>query len=114
MNQETSNVPSGAAVACSALLDRIIQRLEPRIADLGDSKAAWDIKMLIRVARYEKRQLEMCDKMLTKSGVPEWVEKSGESAPGNSTPCRLEWYLARRKDIAPYEIDQQLQRDLAV
>jgi hypothetical protein len=52
--------------------------------------------------------------MLTKAGVPEWVINSdSDGVPGNSVPCRLKWYLARRKDVKPGEIDQRLQRDMS-
>ncbi len=59
------------------------------------------------------RRLQMCDQMLTDAGVPEWVMNSeNESVPANSTPARLRWYLARRKDVKPSEIDQTLQREM--
>lgn len=40
-------------------------------------------------------------KLLTTAGVPEWVEVGG--MPGNSLPHRLEWLLARRKDVSAVE-----------
>lgn len=59
---------------------------------------------------YLERQMEMCDQMLTASGVPEWVMNlDANGVPANSLPSRLKWYLARRKDVAAGEIDQELQ-----
>jgi len=58
---------------------------------------------------YLERQMEMCDQMLTASGVPEWVMNlDANGVPANSLPSRLKWYLARRKDVAAGEIDQEL------
>ena len=59
---------------------------------------------------YLEKQLTICDQMLTEQGVPEWVMLSDSNGvPANSVPFRLKWYLARRKDVAEGEIDQQLQ-----
>ena len=59
------------------------------------------------------RRLQMCDQMLTDAGVPEWVMNTeNESVPANSTPARLRWYLARRKNVKAAEIDQKLQREM--
>lgn len=64
-------------------------------------------------ANYIERQLAMCDQMLTEQGVPEWVMLSDSNGvPANSVPCRLKWYLARRKNVAAGEIDQQLQDEI--
>lgn len=61
----------------------------------------------------DAKRLRMCDQMLTDAGVPEWVINSdGESVPSNSTPERLRWYLARRKDVKRSETDQKLQREM--
>ena len=58
-------------------------------------------------------RLRRCDEMLTLAGVPEWVMNSeNDGVPANSTPDRLRWYLARRKDIKPGETDQTLQREM--
>lgn len=65
------------------------------------------------VLRYKARQLDMCSQMLNMQGVPEWVMlESGNGVPSNATPCRLKWYLARRKDVADCEIDQELRREM--
>jgi len=59
---------------------------------------------------YLEKQLTICDQMLTEQGVPEWVMLADSNGvPANSVPSRLKWYLARRKDVAVGEIDQQLQ-----
>ena len=61
-----------------------------------------------------KRQLEVIDQMLTDAGVPEWVMvMRSDGVPANSVPCRLEWYLARRKNVKASEIDKDLQREMA-
>jgi len=63
--------------------------------------------------RQTEDRLRRCDEMLTAAGVPEWVMNSeNDNVPANSTPARLRWYLARRKDIKPGEVDQQLQREM--
>lgn len=62
--------------------------------------------------RYEARQLDMCDKMLTDAGVPEWVSTADSCVPGNSTPCRLRWFLARRKDVSESEAEPKLQLEM--
>jgi len=65
-------------------------------------------------ARQNERQLQECDQMLTEAGVPEWVLNcANEPVPANSTPQRLKWYLARRKNVSKWEIDRKLQRDMA-
>lgn len=63
--------------------------------------------------RHFRWQLEQCDQMLTDAGVPEWVENSNcNGVPGNSTPERLKWYLARRKDVKPGETDRKLAKEM--
>lgn len=53
---------------------------------------------------YKAKQLEMCKDMLDAAGVPEWVYlERNKGVPSNSTPCRLHWYLARRKDVTKKE-----------
>ena len=60
----------------------------------------------------ERRLTEICA-MLDDAGVPEWVENnSHRGVPSNSAVQRLKWYLARRKNVAPHEIDQKLQREM--
>lgn len=105
------NVEAGFGAA--TLLDRVIARLD-EAEKTGAAAVAFQRGYIIKIARHYQKQLAMCDEMLTKAGVPEWTEKVGESVPGNSVPCRLEWYLNRRKNVASYEIDQKLQSDLAV
>lgn len=75
------------------------------------SRSASPLELL--VLRYKARQLKLCDDLLTHAGVPEWVMLTGnDGVPSNSTPCRLNWYLMRRKDVAPTEIDQELLKDM--
>lgn len=65
--------------------------------------------------RYKSRQLEMCGKLLDEAGVPEWVMNSyTETVPANAVPCRLKWYLTRRKNVSSGEIDDELQRDMGM
>jgi len=67
------------------------------------------LRMLQLQMAYYRRQMERCDDLLTKAGVPEWVENTdSDGVPGNSIPERLKWYLARRKDVKPSEIDKTL------
>jgi hypothetical protein len=62
-----------------------------------------------------ERRLTECDQMLTDAGVPEWVMNTGcDGVPSNSVVARLKWYLARRKNVAVREIDQNLQREMKV
>ncbi|HRA67717.1 MAG TPA: hypothetical protein PL187_16940 [Caldilinea sp.] len=75
--------------------------------------AGWAARLQELKHRQTEDRLRRCDEMLTAAGVPEWVMNSENgSVPANSTPARLRWYLARRKDIKPGEIDQQLQREM--
>jgi hypothetical protein len=60
------------------------------------------------------RWVKGCDEMLTKANVPEWVENEGSSVPSNCILERLKWFLARRKDVKKWEIDQNLQRSIAI
>jgi len=65
--------------------------------------------------RYKSRQLEMCGKLLDEAGVPEWVMTTyTETVPANAVPCRLQWYLTRRKNVSSGEIDDELNRDMAM
>ena len=65
--------------------------------------------------RYKSRQLEMCGKLLDEAGVPEWVMTTyTETVPANAVPCRLQWYLTRRKNVSYGEIDDELNRDMAM
>lgn len=65
--------------------------------------------------RYKSRQLETCGKLLDEAGVPEWVMTTHtETVPANATPCRLQWYLARRKNVSLGEIDVELNRDMGL
>lgn len=48
-----------------------------------------------------KKWLEEADDLLTKAGVPKWVEVEGTA--GNTVPHRLMWYLCRRKDVSESE-----------
>ena len=61
---------------------------------------------------YKAKQLAICGEMLTRAGVPEWVIGADSTVPGSSVPCRLKWYLARRKDVEPWEGDEDLQREM--
>ena len=63
-------------------------------------------------ARRNAIQLERCAQMLTEAGVPEWVELSDSSVPSNAVTYRLKWFLARRKDVKPSEIDKRLKADM--
>lgn len=57
-----------------------------------------------RTLELKARQLWLCDKLLTAAGVPEWVMlEANNGVPGNTVPCRLEWFLLRRKDVTPAE-----------
>jgi len=68
----------------------------------------------IRLAKYKARHLDMCDVLLTKANVPEWVMlQDSNGVPANSVPARLEWYLARRKDITTSEAKQGHDADMA-
>lgn len=64
------------------------------------------------INRYKAKQLEICGEMLTRAGVPEWVIGADSTVPASSVPCRLKWYLARRKDVEPWEGDEDLQREM--
>lgn len=68
--------------------------------------------LALRLYQAKEKQLEMCDELLTKAGVPEWVLLADSDVPANSTPCRLAWFLARRKDVKPDEVDHALLREM--
>ena len=60
-----------------------------------------------------ERRLDEIAAMLTESGVPIWVENNcHQGVPSCSPVMRLKWYLARRKNVAASEIDQELQRGM--
>lgn len=64
-------------------------------------------------AEQNERRLTEIAAMLDNVGVPEWVENnSHRGVPSNSAVMRLKWYLARRKNVSPREIDQKLQREM--
>lgn len=67
-----------------------------------------------RLCRFKAKQLDLCDKLLDAAGVPEWCESTDSEVPANSVPARLAWFISRRKDVKPEEIDRQLQKDLTV
>lgn len=78
-------------------------------------KPSETVRRELLMLRYKSRQLEMCGKMLDESGVPEWVMNSdSNNVPANATPCRLKWYLARRKNVSAGEIDEELNRDMGL
>ena len=113
MDTEQANELRKLAVASSGLLDRVVARLdEAEGKNRGYEKMQRDY--IVRIAKHYQRQLQECDEMLTKQGVPEWVENSDSNGvPGNAVTCRLKWYLARRKDVKPEEAEPQLQSDMA-
>jgi len=85
------------------------QNAEAGFAAAPGSASRLELLML----RYKARQLEMCGEMLDKANVPEWVMLiRNDGVPSNSTPCRLEWYLTRRKDVSESEIDKELLADM--
>lgn len=64
-------------------------------------------------AELNERRLTEIAAMLDDIGVPEWVENNcHRGVPSNSAVMRLKWYLARRKNVSPREIDQKLQREM--
>jgi len=65
-------------------------------------------------ARQNAIRLERIEQMLKDAGVPEWVQtiETGP-VPSNAPDYRLQWFLARRKNVKPAEIDQQLQKEMA-
>ncbi len=65
-------------------------------------------------ARQNAIRLERIEQMLKDAGVPEWVRtiETGP-VPSNAPDYRLQWFLARRKNVKPAEIDQQLQKEMA-
>lgn len=69
--------------------------------------------LALRLYQAKEKQLARCDELLTKAGVPEWVMlTSNEGVPSNSTPDRLAWFLARRKDVSLREVDHALLREM--
>ena len=65
-------------------------------------------------AELNVRRLKECDDMLTDAGVPAWVMNSNANGvPSNTTVARLKYYLARRKNLAKWETDQKIQREMA-
>jgi len=66
-------------------------------------------------SRQNSRQLLLCRKLLDEAGVPEWVMNSdSDNVPSNSVTSRLKWYLARRKNVTPGEIDVKLNRSMSL
>jgi len=59
----------------------------------------------IRRGRVAIRQILAISKLLDSIGVPEFVEVMGHI--GNSSTIRLEWFIARRKDVKPFEKAQE-------
>lgn len=103
---------SDPAVASSDLLDRVVGRLdEAEGKNRGYEKMQRDY--IVRIGKHYQRQLQQCDEMLTKAGVPEWVMNSdSDGVPGNAVTERLKWYLARRKDVKPEEAEPELQSEM--
>lgn len=52
-------------------------------------------------SRMHKRWVFETERLLTRAGVPKWVEVEGIA--GNTISHRLEWFLARRKDVSAAE-----------
>lgn len=65
-------------------------------------------------ARQNAFRLARIEQMLEDVGVPEWVQtiETGP-VPSNAPDYRLQWFLARRKNVKPTEIDQKLQKEMA-
>lgn len=65
-------------------------------------------------ARQNAIRLERIEQLLNDAGVPEWVQtiETGP-VPSNAPDYRLQWFLARRKNVKPAEIDQKLQKEMA-
>lgn len=112
LDSEQANELRKLAVASSGLLDRVVARLdESEAKNRGYEKMQRDY--IVRIGKYYQRQLQQCDEMLTKTGVPEWVMNSdSDGAPGNAVTERLKWYLARRKDVKPEEAEPELQAEM--
>lgn len=108
-----ASVADAQAHLRSGLLDRVVARLdEAEAKNRGYEKMQRDY--VVRIGKYYQRQLQRCDEMLTKAGVPEWVMNSDSNdVPGNAVAERLKWYLARRKDVKPEEAEPQLQAEMA-
>ena len=65
-------------------------------------------------ARQNAIRLERIEQLLQDAGVPEWVQTIETGlVPSNAPDYRLQWFLARRKNVKPAEIDQKLQREMA-
>ena len=83
----------------------------------ADQRAEGSHQRMVRLeqlkAELNERRLTEIAAMLDDVGVPEGVENNfHRGVPSNSAVMRLKWYLARRKDVKPGEIDQRLQRDM--
>lgn len=63
-------------------------------------------------AHLNARIVKQCQALLTEAGVPHWVQNGQSTVPSNSLPERLNWFLARRKDVKPAEVDQDLQKEM--
>jgi len=97
----------------NGLLYRVIERLN-EAEDRNRSYEKMQRDYIVRIALHYRSQLQVCDELLTKQGVPEWVENSdSQGAPSNAVIERLKWYLARRKDVKPNEAEPELQAEMA-
>lgn len=64
-------------------------------------------------AQQDRHIITEISKMLDEAGVPEWVENTDtRGVPANAPHCRLKWFLARRKNVAEWEKDQKLAREM--
>lgn len=103
---------AGADAHGDSLINSVVQREKAVRRDKQPLIAIPSIQEVL--ARRNAIQLERCSEMLTAAGVPDWVELSDSpGVPSNAVTYRLKWFLARRKDVNPSEIDKELQRDMA-